>query len=67
MRFFVIAADVALGAFLGIFVYAALFTIWPPLRNILVALPIVAACIVIVLFRRPNGALAKPRDRGPSG
>ena len=61
MRVFAIAADVALGVFLGIFLYAALFTIWPPLRSTAVALLSVGAAILIVLFRRPNGSLARTR------
>ena len=58
MRIFSIAADVAMGVFLGMFLFAGLFTIWPGLRTLPVGVAAVAASVVIVLFRRPNGSFA---------
>ena len=59
MRFFAIAADVAMGVILGFFIYAALFTIWPRMQTVPVGIVTIAACVMIVLFRRPNGSLAR--------
>ena len=64
MRFFAIAADVAMGVLLGIFIYAGLLALWPRLQHVFVGLATVAACILIVLFRRPHGSLA--REAGAS-
>ena len=63
MRFFAVAADVAMGVFVGIFLFAALTCLWPSTSHIAVALVVVAASILIVLFRSPNGTLAPRRDR----
>jgi hypothetical protein len=63
MRAFTIAADVAMGVFLGAFLYAALTRIWPALQHPAAASLVVLAAILIVLFRRPNGSLAAGRDR----
>jgi hypothetical protein len=63
MRFFAITADVALGVFLGIFLFAALTRFWPSVSTTPMALVVLAASILIVLFRRPNGSLAVRRDR----
>jgi hypothetical protein len=63
MRFFAIAADVAMGIILGMFIYAAFFTIWPRLHTIPVGLVTVAACVIIVLYRRPNGSLARRSEQ----
>jgi hypothetical protein len=63
MRLFAVAADVAMGVILGIFIYAAFFTIWPRLRMVPIGLAIVAACVLIALYRRPNGSLARRADR----
>lgn len=63
MRIFAILADVAMGVFVGIFLFAALTRFWPSLSNPLVAAAIVAASILIVLFRAPHGSLAPRRDR----
>jgi len=64
MRFFVIAADVAMGVFVGIFLFALLTRFWPSLAITPIGISVVAASILIVLFRRPHGALAPQRDRG---
>ncbi len=63
MRFFAVAADVAMGMFLGIFLFAALTRLWPALTHAGVALIVVAASVLIVLFRQPNGSLALRSDR----
>jgi hypothetical protein len=63
MRFFAVAADVALGVILGIFCYAGLTRVWPSLAQTAVLLVVVSASILVVLFRQPNGSLAVRRDR----
>ena len=63
MRFFVVAADVAMGIFLGIFLYAAMTRLWPGVSHAGVAAAVILAAVVIVLFRSPNGTLAPRRDR----
>jgi hypothetical protein len=63
MRAFVIASDVALGVFLGIFLFAIIARTWPSFNTPPVGFLTVAAAIIIVLFRRPNGSLVSPRDR----
>jgi hypothetical protein len=63
MRFFTIAADVAMGVFVGIFLFAALTRFWPSLASTVVGVAVVAASILIVLFRRPNGSLVPQKDR----
>jgi hypothetical protein len=63
MRVFVIAADVAMGVFVGIFLFAALTRFWPGLATTVIGVAVVAASILIVLFRRPNGSLAPQRNR----
>jgi hypothetical protein len=63
MRVFVIAADVAMGVFLGIFLFAVLTRFWPNLATTVIGVVVVAASILIVLFRRPHGSLAPQRDR----
>jgi hypothetical protein len=62
MRFFVVAADVAMGAFVGIFLFAVMTRFWPSLATAPIGVAVVAAAILIVLFRPPNGSLA-PRKR----
>lgn len=64
MRFFAVAADITMGVILGIFLFAALGRLWPSANVPVVAGLMIAASIVIVLFRRPNGSLAVRRDRG---
>ena len=61
MRMFTIASDVALGVFLGIFLFAIVARTWPSFNTPVVGVLSVAAAIVIVLFRRPNGSLAVRR------
>ncbi|HEY7497951.1 MAG TPA: hypothetical protein VH740_05545 [Vicinamibacterales bacterium] len=63
MRFFAIAADVAMGVFVGVFLFAALTRFWPSLATTLVGVAVVMASILIVLFRSPNGTLSPRRDR----
>ncbi len=63
MRFFVIAADVAMGVFVGIFMFAVLTRFWPTVATTFLGVAVVAAAILIVLFRRPHGALAPQKDR----
>lgn len=63
MKVFSVAADVAMGLFLGAFLYAGVTRIWPSLGHTVVAVAVLAAAILIVLFRRPNGSLATPPDR----
>ncbi|HET7220961.1 MAG TPA: hypothetical protein VFJ02_23065 [Vicinamibacterales bacterium] len=63
MRFFAVAADVAMGVFVGIFIFAVITRFWPSMSNTAIAVAVVAASILIVLFRPPNGSLAPRRDR----
>jgi hypothetical protein len=63
MRFVAVAADVAMGIFLGIFLFAVLTRFWPSLATLPVALVSLLAAIAIVVFRRPNGSLAARKDR----
>ena len=58
MRVFVVAADVAMGVFLGLFLFAVLSRVWPSIAIVPVACLVVAASILIVLFRPPHGSLA---------
>ena len=63
MRAFSVAADVAMGLFLGAFLHAVLTRFWPSLQHPAIAGLVCAAAILIVLFRQPNGSLAVRRDR----
>jgi uncharacterized membrane protein YdcZ (DUF606 family) len=63
MRFFAVAADVAMGVLVGIFLFAVLTRFWPSASSMLVAALVIVASILIVLFRSPNGSLAARRDR----
>jgi len=62
MRFFVVAADVAMGVFVGIFLFAVITRFWPSIATIPVAVVVVLLSILIVLFRPPNGSLAPKRE-----
>jgi hypothetical protein len=66
MRYFAVAADIAMGVFVGVFLFAALTRLWPSTSHPLVAGVVIAASILIVLFRRPHGALAPRQDRSGS-
>jgi asparagine N-glycosylation enzyme membrane subunit Stt3 len=57
MRRFTIAADVVMGAILGLFVYVAAAKTWPRLEGFVAAILLILACVAIVLFRSPNGSL----------
>jgi asparagine N-glycosylation enzyme membrane subunit Stt3 len=57
MRGFTIAADVVMGAILGLFVYVAAAKTWPRLEGLVAAVLLILACIAIVLLRSPNGSL----------
>jgi hypothetical protein len=63
MRVFAIAADVIMGIILGVFLYAALSRTWPAAAHPVVAVLIMAASVLVVLVRRPNGSLAWRPDR----
>jgi hypothetical protein len=62
MRFFAIAADIAMGVFLGFFLYAFVIRLWPSTAGPVTGCLVVAASVLIVLFRQPNGSLAVRRD-----
>jgi hypothetical protein len=65
MRAFRIAADVVMGLILGLFLYAVVVRLWPGLQGPVAAGAILAAGVVVVLFRRPGGSLTRPsRDQG---
>jgi hypothetical protein len=59
MRFFTVAADVAMGIFAGIFLFALLTRWRPELSTVPVAMIVVAGAILIALFRAPHGSLAR--------
>jgi len=63
MRFFAMAADLAMGAILGVFLFAALRQVWPSADLPIVLVGLLAASVVVVMFRRPNGSLAAWRNR----
>jgi len=63
MRFFAVAADVAMGVFVGIFLFAVMTRFWPSMSNPAIGAAVVGASILIVLFRPPNGSFAPRRDR----
>jgi len=61
MRFFIVLADIMMGLILGAFVYGALSRTWIAFQYWWVAVLIVVASVLVVLFRRPNGSLARRR------
>ena len=61
MRYFAIAADIAMGIFLAFLMYALVVRVWPALRHPVTAGLVAIACVIIVLFRQPNGSLAARR------
>ena len=63
MRFFAIAADVFMGLILGLFLNAALTGTWPALRRPVVTAAVIVLAILVVLFRRPSGSLARRSER----
>jgi uncharacterized membrane protein YeaQ/YmgE (transglycosylase-associated protein family) len=64
MRVFAVAADVIMGLILGVFMYAVVFRTWPALEHPAVAVAILGASVLVVLFRRPHGTLVRhARDR----
>ncbi len=63
MRIFLIAADVAMGLILGIFLFAAASHTWPVLERWWVAAAVVCAAILVVLYRRPGGSLVRRGSR----
>ena len=52
-----------MGVFVGIFMFAVLTRFWPTVATTFFGVAVVAAAILIVLFRRPHGALAPQKDR----
>ena len=62
MRFFAVAADVAMGVFVGLFLFAVLTRVWPSIATVPVGCVVVAAAILIVLFRPPNGSFAPRKE-----
>jgi hypothetical protein len=62
MRFFAVAADVAMGVFVGLFLFAVMTRFWPSATTVPIACVVVAAAILIVLFRPPNGSFAPRKE-----
>lgn len=62
MRFFAVAADVAMGVFVGLFLFALLTRLWPSVETVPIACLVVAASILIVLFRPPHGSFAPRKE-----
>jgi hypothetical protein len=63
MRVFAVAADIAMGVILGLFLFAVVARLWPALSHPAYGVLIALASVLIVLFRRPNGSLAARRDK----
>ena len=61
MRVSAIIADVIMGAILGVFLFAVAARTWSLLQHWAIAAALILASTLIVLFRRPNGSLAKRR------
>jgi len=62
MRVFALAADVIMGLILGVFLYIVVSRTWTALAHPVAAVAILAASVVVVLFRRPGGSLAPRQD-----
>lgn len=58
MRIFAVAADVVMGAILGVFLYVVLSRTWSAFQHPMTAAVIIVAAIGVVLCRRPGGSLA---------
>lgn len=58
MRVFAVAADIAMGAILGTFIYVAVSGTWPVFRHPLIAGLVLVGAIAVVLCRRPGGSLS---------
>jgi hypothetical protein len=65
MRIFLVAADIVMGLILGVFLYVAASKAWAPLQSSFVAVVILAASVLLVLFRKPSGSLAPRGDDRP--
>ena len=63
MRYFAIDADVAMGIFLAFLMSALVVRAWPLFRHPVTAVLVAIACVIIVLFRQPNGSLAVRREQ----
>jgi hypothetical protein len=59
MRIFQIAADVVMGLILGVFLYVVVSKIWPPVQAPWTMIAVLAASVIVVLFRRPGGSLTR--------
>ena len=59
MRVFLIAADVVMGLILGLFVFVVVSRTWRSFDSPVVAALVLAACVLVVLFRRPGGSLLR--------
>jgi VIT1/CCC1 family predicted Fe2+/Mn2+ transporter len=58
MRIVAVAADVVMGAILGVFLYAVLSRTWSAFQHPITAAVVIIAAIGVVLLRRPGGSLA---------
>jgi hypothetical protein len=58
MRVFAVAADVAMGAILGTFIYVVVSRTWPVLEHPLIGGLVLVGAIAVVLCRRPGGSLS---------
>jgi hypothetical protein len=54
-----------MGLILGVFLYVAASKAWAPLQSSFVAVVILAASVLLVLFRKPSGSLARRGDDRP--
>lgn len=62
MRIFQIAADVIMGLILGVFLYVIVSKIWPQAQAPWTMVVVLAASVIVVLFRRPGGSMARGDD-----
>lgn len=62
-RCFEVAADVVLGVILGVFVYAVMSATWKTLHGPVILVPVLVLCVILTLFRRPHGSLARRSER----
>ena len=63
MRMVTVVADLVMGLLLGLFLYAAASRTWPALQRPWIAALILCGAVVLVLYRRPGGTLARRQPR----
>lgn len=61
MRVFAVAADIAMGIVVGIFLFALLTRLWPSTSHPAVAALVIAAAMLMVFMRPRHRAPTDPR------